>query len=69
MRKFKFIGFGSKGTCFGEGVFTLNKVYTVTKVYLGDGDNQPCLRAIDDTGLRMWEELYAFEEVNDYDTE
>lgn len=69
MRKFKFIGFGSKGTSFGEGRFTLNKVYRVTQVDLDDGHNYPCLRAIDDAGLRMWEELYAFEEVNDYDTE
>ncbi|QDH45604.1 hypothetical protein AAM22_gp29 [Pantoea phage vB_PagM_AAM22] len=65
MRKFKFIGFGSKGTSFGEGRFTLNKVYRVTQVDL----DYPCLRAIDDTGIRMWEEIYAFKEVNDYDTE
>ena len=64
MRTFKFKGFDEeKGTFYGEGDFTVGKIYVVSHV---DEDHAevPALQIVeDDNGWIIWEEKYAFEEV------
>lgn len=68
MRKFKFVGFGEKTTYFGEGKFTVGKIYETHSVSFYPSVN-PDARFIDDNGIPMWEELHGFEEVTNHDTE
>lgn len=62
MRVFKFKGFPEdEPSYYGEGVFTVGQEYYANHV---DGDCEiPVLKAIDDRGYPMWEELRGFDEV------
>lgn len=66
MRQFEFVGFGEKGTFYGEAALTIGKIYDVSHV---DGDEYegslPSLYIlVDDAGKgALWEELRGFKEV------